>query len=54
MFRGAFHGAGGRLEVDGMGSLRLKESELKSTVGSDPRKVAIAHAVHQKTTAARK
>jgi REP element-mobilizing transposase RayT len=39
--------------VDGMKSLHLNEAELKTTVGSDPRKVAIAHAVHQKTAVAR-
>lgn len=39
--------------ADGMKRLRLKESELKITPGSEPRKVAIAHAVHQKTAVAR-
>ncbi|HBJ84721.1 MAG TPA: hypothetical protein DDZ88_12795 [Verrucomicrobiales bacterium] len=39
--------------VDGMKCLHLKQTELKTTVGSDPRKVAVAHAVHQKTAVAR-
>lgn len=40
--------------IDGMKSLHLSETDLKTTFGSDPRKVAIAHAVHQKTAVARK
>lgn len=40
--------------ADGMKWLNLKESELADTYGSDPRKVAIAHVVHQKTAVARK
>ncbi len=40
--------------ADGMKRLDLKESELASTYGSDPRKVAIAHAVHQKTAVAQR
>jgi putative transposase len=40
--------------ADGMKWLRLKELELKKTLGSEPRKVAIAHVVHQKTAMARK
>ncbi len=39
--------------ADGMRCLHLKVEELKTTVGSDPRKVAIAHAVHLKTAVAR-
>jgi hypothetical protein len=31
----------------------LNEAKLKTAVGSDSRKMAIAHAVHQKTTVAR-
>lgn len=42
------------LVIDGMKWLHLKESELKTNVGSDPRKVAIAHVVHQKTAVARR
>ncbi len=38
-----------QLVVDGMKWLRMMESELTTTKGSDPRKVAIAHAVHLKT-----
>ncbi len=33
LYRVTARGAGGRLEVGGTRSLRLKESELKSTVG---------------------
>ncbi len=35
--------------ADGMKWLDLQESELASTYGSDPKKVAIAHAMRQKT-----
>jgi REP element-mobilizing transposase RayT len=43
-----------QIVVGGMKCLHLKEAELKTTVGSDPRKVAIAQAVHEKTAVARK
>ncbi len=43
-----------RMVADGMKRLGLSGGALKSTVGSEPRKVAIAHAVHQRTTVARK
>lgn len=42
-----------KVVADGMKRLRLKESELKITRDSEPGKVAIAHAVHQKTAVAR-
>ena len=40
--------------AEGTRSLHLKEAELKTTVGSDPRKVVIAHAVHQKKAVSRR
>ena len=40
-----------QIVAGGMKGLHLKEAELKTTVGSDPRKVAIAQAVHEKTAA---
>ncbi len=43
-----------QIVAGGMKCLHLKEAELKTTVGSDPRKVAIAQAVHEKTAAAGK
>jgi len=39
---------------DGMQSLKMGAEELKTTAGSDPRKVIIAKAVHEKTAVTRR
>ena len=43
-----------QIVTEGMRHLKLKVAELKTTPGSDPRKAAIAKAVHQKTSVTRK
>jgi REP element-mobilizing transposase RayT len=44
----------GQIVKDGLQSLQLGAAELKVTAGSDPRKVAIAKAVHEKTAVSRR
>ena len=39
---------------DGMGCLQMSAAELKMTAGSDPKKVVIAKAVHEKTAVSRR
>ena len=38
---------------DGMARLHLTDAELQTTAGSDPRKVTIAKAVHERTAVTR-